>query len=72
VGLLRSWKGQLPDVEVVTWEEVGDHVLARLRQPAFGEDADWYQVLSVREDLIVRLRDFPTQDAATVALAEPA
>jgi len=31
---MRSWKGKLPDVEVVEWEAVGDHVLARLRQPA--------------------------------------
>jgi hypothetical protein len=40
VDLMRSWKGKLPDVEVVEWEDVGDSVVAKLRQPAWGEDAD--------------------------------
>jgi hypothetical protein len=44
VGLMRSWKGKLPDVEVVNWETFGNQVLAQLRQPAWGDDADWYQV----------------------------
>jgi hypothetical protein len=67
VDLLRSWKGKLPDVEVVEWETVDDSVVARLRQPAWGEDADWYQVLSVEDDLITRLADFGTSDAALAA-----
>lgn len=67
VALMRSWKGKLPDVEVVEWETVGDSVVARLRQPAWGEDADWYQVLSVENDLITRLADFPTSDSAFAA-----
>jgi SnoaL-like domain len=67
VDLMRSWKGQLPDVEVVEWETVGHSVVARLRQPAWGEDADWYQVLSVEDDLITRLEDFPTSDSAFAA-----
>jgi hypothetical protein len=40
VELMRSWKGKLPDVEVVEGETVGDSLLARLRQPAWGEDLD--------------------------------
>jgi len=68
VELMRSWKGKLPDVQVVEWEVMGDHVLARLRQPAWGDDADWYQALTVRGDRIVLLRDFPTHEAALEAL----
>lgn len=71
VDLMRSWKGKLPDVEVVEWETVGDHVLARLRQPAFGDDADWFQVLSVPDGLITRLEDYPTRQSAAVAAARP-
>jgi hypothetical protein len=69
VGLMRSWKGKLPDVEVVNWETFGNQVLAQLRQPAWGEKADWYQVLTVRDGLITRLEDFPTRDYAARALA---
>jgi hypothetical protein len=64
VDLMRSWKGKLPDVEVVEWETVGDSVVARLRQPAWGEEADWYQVLTVEDDLITRLQDFPSSESA--------
>jgi hypothetical protein len=67
VDLMRSWKGELPDVEVVEWETVGASVVARLRQPAWGEDADWYQVLAVESDLITRLEDFRTSDSAFAA-----
>lgn len=69
VELMRSWKGKLPDVEVVEWEARGDRVLARLRQPAWGEDSDWFQVLSTSGDRIVRLQDFGTKDSALSALA---
>jgi len=67
VELMRSWKGKLPDVEVVEWETIGDGVLARLRQPAWGENSDWYQVLSVEGGLITRLKDFGTRDSALAA-----
>ena len=68
VDLMRSWKGKLPDVEVVGWVAHDEHVLARLRQPAFGDDADWFQVLSVRAGLIARLEDHPTRESAVLAL----
>ena len=68
VALMRSWKGKLPDVEVVGWEPREDHVVAHLRQPAFGEDADWYQVLSVRNGVIASLEDHPTRESAMAAL----
>jgi hypothetical protein len=42
IALMRSFKGKLPDVEVVEWETHDDRVIARLRQPAFGDDADWF------------------------------
>jgi SnoaL-like domain len=71
VALMRSWKGKLPDVEVVEWEPVGPSVLARLRQPAWGEDADWFQVLTVDEGLIRRLEDHPDREAALAAIASP-
>ena len=60
--------GNLPDVEVVAWESRGDHVVARLRQPAFGDDADWFQVLSVRDGVIASLEDHPTRESALAAL----
>lgn len=68
VALMRSWKGKLPDVEVVAWEPLGSNILARLRQPAWGEDADWYQVLTVDEGLIRRLEDHPDRDATLAAI----
>jgi hypothetical protein len=40
---------------------------ARLRQPAWGEDSDWYQVLSVESGLNARLEDFGTRDSALAA-----
>ena len=67
VELMRSYKGTLPDVQVVEWHEVGDHVVARLRQPAWGEDTDWFQVLTVTDARIVRLADHPTADTAEAA-----
>lgn len=70
VELMRAWKGKLPDVEVVEWETVGDSVLARLRQPAWGEDLDWYQVLSVEGVLITRLEDFGTRGSALAAAGQ--
>jgi hypothetical protein len=68
VALMRSWKGKLPDVEVVDWQPVGSSVVARLRQPAWGDDADWYQVLTVEEGLITRLDDHPDREAALTAV----
>jgi len=66
VGLMRSWKGTVPDVEVVEWETVGSSVLAHLRQPAW-DDATWFQVLTVEAGLIRRLEDHPTREAALAA-----
>ena len=69
VALMRSWKGKLPDVEVVEWEPIGWSVLAQLRQPAWGEDADWFQILTVDEGRIRRLEDHPDRQAALAAIA---
>jgi hypothetical protein len=68
VALMRSWKGKLPDVEVVEWEPVGPSVVARLRQPAWGEDADWFQVLTVEDGLITRLDGHPDRETAHAAI----
>ena len=64
VALMRSWKGTVPDVEVVRFDEHGDHVLAQLRQPAWGPDAEWYQVLHVGGDRITSLADFGSLEDA--------
>ncbi len=69
IGLMSEWKGVNPDVEVVEWEEHGDQVLARLRQPAWGPEAEWYQVLTVRENRIARLVDYGTQASALASLS---
>ena len=69
VALMRSWKGKVPDVEVVRFDDRGDHVLAHLRQPAFGPDADWFQVLTVRDDAIVDLRDHGSEADAEASLS---
>ena len=67
VGLMRSWKGTVPDVEVLGWETIGSSVLAHLRQPAW-DDATWFQVLRVEGGLIRRLEDHPTREAALAAM----
>jgi hypothetical protein len=67
VGLMRSWKGTVPDVEVVEWETIGSRVLAHLRQPAW-DDATWFQVLRVEGGLIRRLEDHPTRETALAAM----
>ena len=69
VGLMRSWKGKVPDVEVIEWETIGSSVLARLRQPAW-DDATWFQVLRVEGGLIRRLEDHPTREAALAAMGD--
>jgi hypothetical protein len=66
VGLMRSWKGTVPDVDVLEWETIGSNVLAKLRQPAW-DDATWFQVLTVERGLIRRLEDHPTREAALAA-----
>jgi hypothetical protein len=68
VALMRSWKGKLPDVEVVAWEPLGSSVVARLRQPAWGDDADWFQVLTVEDGLITGLDDHPDRENALAAI----
>ena len=69
IGFLRSLKGGFPDVEVVEWEPRDDRVLAQLRQPAFGQGADWYQVLWVRDDRIAKLEDYPSRTSAAAAVS---
>jgi hypothetical protein len=69
VGLMRSWKGKVPDVEVIEWETIDSSVLAHLRQPAW-DDAAWFQVLTVEGGLIRRLEDHPTREAALVAMGD--
>ena len=69
VDLMRSFKGQMPDVQVIEWDVRADHVIARLRQPAFGDDADWYQVLDVHDEKVSRLRDFGSKEDAIAATA---
>jgi ketosteroid isomerase-like protein len=72
VKLMRDFKGQLPDIEVVQWAEHGDHVLARLRQPEWGTDSDWFKVLTVRDDRIARMVDYSTEGSALTAVGAPA
>jgi hypothetical protein len=69
VGLMRSWKGTVPDVEVLEWETIGSSVLAHLMQPAW-DDATWFQVLTVGGGLIRRLEDHPTREAALAAMGD--
>lgn len=67
IELMSQWKGANPDVEVAAWEEHGDQVLARLRQPAWGPEAEWYQILTVRDDRVARLVDYGTEESARAA-----
>ena len=69
VGLMRSWKGKVPDVEGVEWETIGSSVLAHLMQPAW-DDATWFQVLTVEGGLIRGLEDHPTREAALAAMGD--
>ena len=69
VGLMHSWKGKVPDVEVVEWETIGSRVLAHLMQPAW-DDARWFQVLTVEGGLIRGLEDHPTREAALAAMGD--
>jgi hypothetical protein len=71
IDLMASFKGQMPDIEVVNWAEHGDRVLARLRQPAWGTDSDWWQVLSVRGDRVARLVDYAKEESALAAVTQP-
>jgi SnoaL-like domain len=69
VDLMASFKGQMPDIEVVEWAEHGDHVLARLRQPDWGSDSDWWQVLTVGDDRVARLVDYASEESALAAVS---
>jgi hypothetical protein len=71
VDLMASFKGQLPDIEVVTWAEHGECVVARLRQPEWGADLDWWQVLWVRGGRVARLVDYAKEESALAAVARP-
>jgi hypothetical protein len=66
IDLMRSFKGVNPDVELLGLEVVGDHALASLRQPAW--DAEWFQVITVKDGQIVRLEDFSTRESALAAI----
>ena len=66
VELLRSFKGVNPDVELLDLEVVGDSAIAALRQPAW--DLEWFQLITVADDHISRLEDFPTREAALAAI----
>jgi hypothetical protein len=70
VDLMASFKGRMPDIEVVEWAEHGEHVLARLRQPAWGTDSDWWQVLTVRENRVARMVDFAREESALEAVRQ--
>jgi hypothetical protein len=73
IEMMRSFKGEVPDVEVVAWGVVGTCVVAWLRQPAFIPRSDWYQVIAVRDGRIASLADYPTrEEAAAAALASAA
>jgi hypothetical protein len=69
VDLMASFKGRMPDIQVVEWAEHGDHVLARLRQPDWGTDSDWWQVLTVREGRVARLVDYAMEESALAAVS---
>ena len=71
VDLMASFKGQMPDIEVVEWAEHGDRVVARLRQPEWGDDSDWWQVLTVRDDRVARMVDYGSEKSALAAVAGP-
>ncbi len=68
IDLMTAWKGQASDVVVVEWAEHGNKVLARLRQPDWGDDADWYQVITVEGSLITGLTDFREAASARATL----
>jgi hypothetical protein len=66
VDLMRSFKGTVPDVELLRLDVRGDYALAHLRQPAW--DAEWYQVLTVHDDRIVDLTDYDSLEQASAAV----
>ena len=66
VALMREFKGTVPDIELLELDVQGDRAIARLRQPAW-DDAEWHQVLVVRDDRIASLTDFDTHEAAVAA-----
>ena len=65
IDLMRSFKGVNPDVELIDLEAIGDHAVVSLRQPAW--DWEWFQLITVDGEHIVRLEDFVTRDAALAA-----
>ena len=67
IDLMRSFKGVNPDVELLELEVFGDHAVASLRQPAW--DAEWFQVITVRDDQIASLEDFPTRVSALASMS---
>jgi hypothetical protein len=70
VVLMESFKGRMPDILVVAWTEHGNHVVARLRQPEWGIDADWWQVLTIRDAKVARLTDFASEQSALAAIVQ--
>jgi hypothetical protein len=67
IDLMRSFKGVNPDVEMLDLEVIGDSAIASLRQPAW--DWEWVQLIEVADELIARLEDFPTREAALAAVS---
>jgi hypothetical protein len=67
IDLMRSFKGVNPDVELLDLKVVGDRALASLRQPAW--DAEWFQVITIRDGRIARLEDFPTRESALASMS---
>ncbi len=65
IDLMRSFKGVNPDIELIDLEAIGDHAVASLRQPAW--DWQWFQLITVDGEHIVRLEDFVTREAALAA-----
>jgi hypothetical protein len=66
IDLMRSFKGVNPDVELLELEVMGKHAIAKLRQPAW--DWEWFQLITVEDELIAGLEDFPSREAALAAL----
>ena len=65
IDLMRSFKGVNPDVDLIDLEAIGDYAVASLRQPAW--DWEWFQLITVDGEHIVRLEDFVSREAALAA-----
>ena len=68
VALMAAWKGKASDILVMEWAEHGNRVMARLRQPDWGDDSDWYQVIGVEDERITSFTDFMSEGNARAEL----